>query len=360
MKQIKETKVSSFLIGELPEGCKQCIRGEKLVIFITGLCTFPEMCSFYCPISEERKGKNISYANDRPIRNFDDVLLEAKNMDAKGAGITGGDPLIVINRTLDYISKLKKHFGTEFHIHLYVSTSPHLTIENLKKLKNAGLDEIRFHVKEDQWYLMIEAKKIGLIVGAEIPAMDLDQLKKLGTFLNDNRLDFLNINEFEFSETNAEALKKKGYKLLEGSLVGVDGSEEIGKEFLKWALKNISINVHFCTVRLKDGFQFKNRMIRTAKNIQESHEIVTEEGLILTGIIQWKNKDEKLKILALVDEYFEIPEDLIKINDKEYRIEIHWELLEESFQLFKDNGLECGTIQILPDYKRTLIRYDPY
>ena len=360
MKQIKETKASSFLIGNLPDGCKQCIEGEKIVIFITGLCTLPKVCSYYCPISEERKGKDVSYANDRPIHTFDDVLLEAKNMDAQGAGITGGDPLIVINKTLDYISKLKNHFGKGFHIHLYVSTSPYLTIENLKKLRNVGLDEIRFHVEENQWNLMIEAKKIGLIVGAEVPAINLDDLKKLAKFLSDNGLDFLNINEFEFSETNAEALKKKGFKLLEDSLVEVDGSEKIAKEFMKWALKNISINVHFCTVRLKDGFQFKNRMIRTAKNIHKPHEIVTDEGLILTGIIQWKTETEKLNLISLIDEYFEIPEDLIKINEEKKRIEIHWDILEESYQLFKDNKLECGIIQILPDYTRTLIRYDPY
>ena len=360
MKQIKETRASSFLIGELPVGCKQCIEGKKIVIFITGLCTLPDLCSYYCPISDERKGKNPGYANDRPISSFDDVLIEAKNMDAKGAGITGGDPLIVIEKTIDYISKLKKHFGRDFHIHLYCSSSPYLTIQNIRKLKDAGLDEIRFHVDEDQWHMMLEAKQIGLKVGAEVPAIDLDELKKLGNFLSENKLDFLNLNEFEFSETNAEALKEKGFKLMQDSLIAIEGSEKIAKKFMNWALKHLSLNIHFCTVRLKDGFQFKNRMIRTAKNIHEPHEVVTDEGLILKGIISWNNEEEKLKILSLIDEYFEIPEDFMKVNETEQKVEIQWEILDESNALFKSNGLGCGIVEVLPDYKRTLIRYDPY
>ena len=101
-------------------------------------------------------------------------------------------------------------------------------------------------------------------------------------------------------------------------------------------------------------------MIRTANNIHEPHEVVTDEGLLLKGIISWKNEEEKLKILSLIEENFEIPEEFVKVNESEKRVEMQWEILDESFQLFKENELECGTIEILPDYARTLIRYDPY
>ena len=101
-------------------------------------------------------------------------------------------------------------------------------------------------------------------------------------------------------------------------------------------------------------------MIRTATNIQKPHETVTEDGLLYKGIIKWKNLEEKDKILFLIEENFEIPEELYYINDQFERVEMKWEILEESHELFKSNDLECGIIQELPDYKKTIIRYDPY
>ncbi|MHA1893241.1 MAG: radical SAM protein [Candidatus Helarchaeota archaeon] len=360
MKKVVKTSASSYYIGNLPKGCKLCMEGSKLVIFVTGLCSHPEKCESYCPISEERKNKDLSFANDRPVNSIEDIFIEAKNMDARGAGITGGDPLFKLDRTLDYIKIMKNNYGNDFHIHLYCSTSPYLTFNNLKLLKDAGLDEIRFHVDKEFWHLMVEAKKIGLTVGAEVPAINLEELKMLGKFLNANKLDFLNINELEFSETNADSLKKKGYKLKKDSLVAVDGSEKIALEFLDWALINLTLDVHFCTVTLKDGFQFKNRMLRVANKIARQHEVVTEEGLLLFGIIPWKDKIQKAAILNLIKENFEISDEFINQNDQEQRIEIYWEILDESYQIFKNNNLECGIIQLLPDYKKTIIRYDPY
>ncbi|NHI93644.1 MAG: radical SAM protein [Candidatus Lokiarchaeota archaeon] len=360
MNRIRKTKAASFLIGTLPVGCKLCIEGKKLVIFITGLCKLPEMCAHYCPISEERKGKNVIFANDRPVTSFEDVLVEVKKMNAKGAGITGGDPLLVIDKTLNYISMLKKQFGDQFHIHLYCCSSPHLTIENLKRLKQAGLDEIRFHVEENQWSLMVDAKKIGFTVGAEVPAINLDELKKLGLFLSKNQLDFFNINEFEFSETNADALRKKGFTLKKDSLVAINGSEKVTMDFMNWALNKLTINIHFCTTSLKDGFQFKNRMKRTAKNVKKPYEVVTDDGLLLKGIISWENEDEKLRIKTLIEENFEIPEELYFWNEKMERLEIHWKILDESFSLFKKYNLKCGIVQELSDFLQTSIRYDPY
>ncbi len=360
MKKIQESKGSSFYIGMFPEGCKLCMEGKKIVIFITGLCGNPQACKDYCPLSEERRNKDVTFANDRPVNSFDDILLEARNMKAEGAGITGGDPLMKLDRTLEYINKLKEIFGRKFQIHLYCSTSPNLTEENLKKLKEAGLDEIRFHLEPNLWSLMLVAKKIGLKVGAEVPALDLDQLKKIGRFLDENNLDFLNINELEFSETNAKTLKSKGFQFDEGSIAAAKGSDEIAKSFLKWALKYLTINIHYCPISLKDGSQFKNRMIRTAKNLVKPHEIVTDDGLILKGIIKWKKIQDKKLILNLIEENFEIPKEFIFINEDLKRIEIYWEVLDETYELFKENKLECGIVQELPDYNHTIIRYDPF
>src|SRR3989338_7222142 len=110
---LKQNKYYSYNTKKLPKGCQYCVKGEKLVLFVTGIC--PRKC-YFCPISDDKYGKDVVYANELRIeekrenineninRNMNDIKMdniiqEAKNMKAKGMGITGGDPLARIERT---------------------------------------------------------------------------------------------------------------------------------------------------------------------------------------------------------------------------------------------------------------------
>src|SRR3990167_9322210 len=112
----KENQYYSYNLKQLPKGCQYCVKGEKLVLFITGIC--PRSCVF-CPVSDQKYQQDVTYANERKVQDFKDVLQEAELMRANGAGITGGDPLARLERTGEYIKKLKAHFGKQFHLHLY-------------------------------------------------------------------------------------------------------------------------------------------------------------------------------------------------------------------------------------------------
>ena len=106
--KINKTRFGSYSLNGIPNGCKYCINGEKLVLFITGVC---KTGCIYCPLSNLRKGKDTIWANEKQCNSVSDVIEEAKESNAKGAGITGGDPLVELERTIEYARALKKEFG---------------------------------------------------------------------------------------------------------------------------------------------------------------------------------------------------------------------------------------------------------
>ena len=118
-----------------------------MVLFVYGYCD--QRDCFYCPLGENRKNVTQVYANEREVECDQDVLDEARRMDALGSSITGGEPQEVLDRTCRYVSLLKEEFGDDHHTHLYTGITGGR--ENMRRLADAGLDEIRFHPPFEQW-----------------------------------------------------------------------------------------------------------------------------------------------------------------------------------------------------------------
>ena len=285
---MEKTPYFSWKLGPLPKGCQLCVQGKKLVLFITGLC--PRKC-FYCPISDKKSQKDVIYANEWPIKEneLETIFKEAELCGAKGAGITGGDPLVKLERTVTLIKNFKQRFGQHFHIHLYTSLNL-ITEETLKHLYYSGLDEIRVHPDLDDrtlWPKISLLKKFSWDVGVEIPLIPTKEMetKKLIDLIQD-KVDFLNINELEISDTNANHLVEKHFLPKDSMSYGVKGSGELGIELLNYVEKNYpQFNVHYCTTTLKDRVQLAERIKRRAKNIKEIFDVVTEEGMLRRGAI---------------------------------------------------------------------------
>ncbi|MFW6231062.1 MAG: radical SAM protein, partial [Nanoarchaeota archaeon] len=173
---ISRTSYNSLKKGELAKGCLSCVRGCKAVIFVTGVCS--RNC-YFCPTSDQKNKNDVTYANERPLANTDEktmikgIIEEAERQKARGAGLTGGDPLSRLERTVTIIKALKQEFGKAFHCHLY--TILNLVDEKkLKMLYDAGLDEIRFHPDLDDqklWERIGIAQKFDWDIGVEIPAI---------------------------------------------------------------------------------------------------------------------------------------------------------------------------------------------
>ncbi len=260
-----KTKFDSYKINDIADGCKFCLRGEKLVLFMGGKCS--RSC-WYCSLSDSRKKCAQFFANERPIRKIKDLIEEAKLSGAKGAGITGGDPLVHFKETYKFSKALKKKFGKDFHIHIYLPLNL-VTLKNIKKLSRF-VDEFRFHpsfmIYKDQVIKREEINKIISIsemigkerVGIELPLLPGNE-KLITEYITDlqDYISFLNLNQFEISETNFDLVTKK-YKLNQDSYT-ISGSKEAGLKILD-NFKDSSLKIHLCTAKTKDSHQYINRL----------------------------------------------------------------------------------------------------
>ena len=275
-----------YNIGEVSQGCKICFSGSSIVIFVTGLCR--DSC-FYCPISYRKRGKDLTYVNDESVTTIDEIILEAHHIKARGAALTGGDPLLALTKTIGIIEALKNEFGEKFYIHLYTS-GRYADRETLKLLEKAGLDEIRFHPVDKKYLKRIEiaVKETSMKVGIEVPAIPgrIEWLKELALFLENIGGDFININELEVSEANINNMISRGYRISKNG-ISIEGSYETALEFLNWAKENLNrIAVRFCPAIYKDKFQLRNRLLRKASIIGKPYEELTPSGTLRVAVIE--------------------------------------------------------------------------
>lgn len=273
-----------YYTGALPEGCRQCIVGKKLVLFITGMCS--RKC-FYCPVGDHKFGADVIFANERPVQDINDVFLEVDACGATGAGITGGDPLCRVERCASYIRALKEKYGKEFHTHLYTPLEL-VNAHTMQTLFTAGLDEIRLHFDLDTdqyWDHVHAALAYNWTVGVEIPAIPthVEETKKLIDFLCD-KVAFLNLNELEVADTKLNVLLDRGYVTKDAYSYGVLGSTDFALAMVSYASEK-GLRAHHCTAATKDGIQLMERVKNRGKIVAHAFDIQTGEGTFIRGAI---------------------------------------------------------------------------
>jgi pyruvate formate-lyase activating enzyme-like uncharacterized protein len=264
--KLKKTDYESYCLNGICSGCKQCVVGRKLVLFITGLCS---VNCVYCPLSQKRKNVDKIWANERPCDSVTEVLDEVRKSHAQGCGITGGDPLCKFERTIEYASALKKEFGSDFHIHIYLSTLL-IDREKLKQLSKV-IDEIRFHplfLSKGEKEIERDKEKIKLAsefwekenIGIEMPCFPEKKKEILDFILNvKNLIGFVNLNELEIGDSNFDYITGK-YKLDKEGYT-IQYSLEAGKWILRELEKlNSKLKVHLCSAETKNWYQFRNRL----------------------------------------------------------------------------------------------------
>jgi len=352
--KIIESMEGNYYIKQrgIPKGCQQCLKGAKAVLFLNGICQNPPHCSWYCPLSEKRKNKPISYIDEIKISTEQDIFTEISKINAQGMSITGGESLLPTNlkKTLKYIKLVKKQIGRRFHIHLYTNgINFNMNIAN--QLSHAGLDEIRFHPPKNKWNNIKYALNKGMSVGAEVPLIPdkyyIKNLKQFILYLNDIGADFINLNEFEICEPNSKSLKERGYKLKEGTISAVKYSKKEAIPLIEDCILKTTLKMHYCSIKAKDYYQLKNRYLRRASNIKKPYEEVNKEGLLIYGQIEG-NQADITKFKNYLINKSGMPKKLISFKQTSIQLP-YYVLLDEVFlEFLKSFNLNGFIIESLP------------
>jgi hypothetical protein len=351
---VKKMECGSACNRHIATGCEHCINGSKMVLLVTGKCKWN---CYYCPVSLEKKGLDVIYANEARVTTDDEIIAEAESMDATGTGITGGDPLLDIDRTIHMVELLKSRFGKEHHIHLYTAT---MDPEKVRRLEEAGLDEIRFHPMAPMWTHMEDTKLKEIIsstkmdVGIEVPALPHmeNELSALVRYADSVGVKFVNLNELEFSESNWNMMSEQGFEVKDDISSAVLGSYETAMAVMK---ANKKIDIHFCSSAFKDGVQLRRRLIRRAEHICTDYQAVTDDGTLVRGYVYSDDLEAVVSKLRELD----VPDELFSVLDN--KVEVAPWVLED---IADELGFKCYISEQYPtadglEVERTPLNRDP-
>ena len=148
------------------------------------------------------------------------------------------------------------------------------------------------------------------------------------------------MNELEFSDTNAEALKKRGYVLKNDESNTVLGSAEIAEN----AFETGCGKMNFCSSRYKDAVQLRLRLIRTAQKNARPFDEITEDGTLIYGRIDVA--EPYLNAFAAFLEELELPKEAYAVNAEKLTVETAAGIAEELAAILnEEENSDFGSIK---------------
>jgi pyruvate formate-lyase activating enzyme-like uncharacterized protein len=285
---------------DLSPGCVLCGSGVWSCLFVNGICN--ARC-FYCPAEQRSKSKpmtaGIEFENPREYVEY------VERLGIKGVGLSGGEPFLTMERTLAFASALKRRFGDALYLWLYTNGMA-ATEEGLKRLADAGLDEIRFDltaVGYDTSRLSL-ASRIIKRVTVEIPAIpeDYPRLERLVLELPDAGVRHLNLHQLRVTSYNSNRLMERGYTFLHGEQVTVLESELTALKVLAYAKKaGTGLPINYCSFAFRGRFQAMGQRKRCARLLCRPYEDITGAGYIRRLHIRGEALQETRKTLERIE-----------------------------------------------------------
>ncbi len=262
-------------------GCRRCGDGDWSCLFVSGRCN--GRC-FYCPTAQDDDGPPVT--NGMAFTSPEEYAAYVAALGFGGVSVSGGEPLMTPELTLAYLSAVRRRCGDDVHLWLYTNGTL-LTAELCSRLKNAGLNEIRFDLGAVRYHL----KKLRLAVGCiptvtvEVPAVPEDEelLKLKMVEMAEAGVNHLNLHQMRLTPYNFDPLMERNYTFLHGEKVTVLESELTALRTVRFGLEQrIALPVNYCSFPYKRRFQSAATRRRAALFVCVSGETVTESGYLRT------------------------------------------------------------------------------
>lgn len=209
----------------------------------------------------------------------------AENDTLACVGLTGGEPLLDLENALRFLNQVSAAWPTA-HKRMYTSGDL-LCEKSAAQLRDAGLDEIRFSVKDDdtaeQQDQVIAALRLAKnyipSVMVEMPVIPgaKKHMQALFHRFEEAGIDGINLLEFCFPFCNWDEFSKRGFTLknppfdvmydygYSGGLA-VAGSEELALELMLWAQEaGMTFGMHYCSLENKHRSEIRQKNERMAQ-----------------------------------------------------------------------------------------------
>lgn len=268
----------------LSPGCRVCAAGGWSCLFINGRCN---ASCFYCPTSQDDTGDPLT--NGIPFATPEDYAEYVALFGFSGASISGGEPLLTLDRTLAYIDAVRRRCGDSVHLWMYTNGTL-LTRDIASELRSAGLGEIRFDIGATNYNLGKLHLAVGVIptVTVEVPMVPEEEELMRGKLaeMAAAGVQHLNLHQLRLTPYNSQHLASRPYTFVHGENVTVLESELGALRLVRYALENgIDLPVNYCSFPYKRRFQHAAARRRGIPFVRAGHEEVTEAGYLRGGSV---------------------------------------------------------------------------
>jgi pyruvate formate-lyase activating enzyme-like uncharacterized protein len=270
----------TVLLGELSAGCQACKDGTWDCIFVTMGCNLAcEFCYSPHAIDKGFVGSVFGLDPEQIVQKYEKILIQ-------GISFSGGEPFLEKERLFEWVSFFTSRFPEKYY---WLYTNGLLASkQDFKRLRELGVDEIRFNVAATGYDHPIVMENISTAasylpnVTIEIPAIPEHRMLVLENLVGWSRLGvrFLNLHELIY-EPLTNAANMAGSRRL---LVNIDGhscefnpqSRSLTLEVMeRVSQKDLPLSVNDCSMQNKLR-QLRYRRRNIAMYAKEPHEKFVE------------------------------------------------------------------------------------
>lgn len=300
----------SIHVGGLSPACTACERGiGSRTFFISFQCN--RNCYFCFNHSMKDYGYYLQHERDYQK---DLHALAKKDPDLKFVGLSGGEPLLHPKKVIDFFQTARALFP-KAHMRLYTN-GDFIDSAILRALSKAGLSEIRFSIKMEDFYegktifeRLVASNESNLATMVEMPVEPGTEGIMQGILKELDRIGIFGINLLEMlcSLVHPGAYKERGYRIKNppwdvlydywypGTLP-IAGSEEACLGLLEYALREgLELGVHYCSGENKHTSQLFRQ--NAGGPIPKTHTFSEKSYFLVSAKVFGKDATDVLKVL---------------------------------------------------------------